>query len=79
MFKLTIRGDSLAELKSNLADMLASFGGPVAVSGPSIGSSPAATSASFCGFTPSTTASNVSSGSAVMNTTSSGTDLGRGL
>lgn len=36
MFKLTIRGDSLAELKSNLADMLASFGGPVAVSGPSI-------------------------------------------
>lgn len=36
MFKLTIRGDNLAELKSNLSDMLASFGGPVAVSGPSI-------------------------------------------
>ena len=36
MFKLTIRGDSLAELKTNIADMLASLGGPVAVSGPSI-------------------------------------------
>ena len=36
MFKLTIRGDSLAELKANLADVLASLGGPVAVSGPSI-------------------------------------------
>ncbi len=36
MFKLTVRGETLAELKSNLADMLASFGGPVAVSGPSI-------------------------------------------
>ena len=35
--------------------------------------------ASFCGFTPSTTASNVSSGSAVVNTTSTGADLGRGL
>ena len=36
MFKLTVRGETLAELKSNLADMLASLGGPVAVSGPSI-------------------------------------------
>ena len=36
MCKLTVRGETLAELKSNLADMLASFGGPVAVAGPSI-------------------------------------------
>ena len=36
MFKLTVRGETLAELKSNLADVLASLGGPVAVSGPSI-------------------------------------------
>jgi len=36
MFKLTIRGDSLAELKTNIADMLASLGESVAVSGPSI-------------------------------------------
>ena len=36
MFKLTVRGETLAELKANLADVLASLGGPVAVSGPSI-------------------------------------------
>ena len=36
MLKLTVRGETLAELKSNLADVLASLGGPVAVSGPSI-------------------------------------------
>ena len=47
MFKLTIRGETLAELKSNLADMLASFGGPVAVSvsGPSIAEVAAAANA----------------------------------
>ena len=36
MFKLTVRGETLAELKANLADVLASLGGPVAVSGPGI-------------------------------------------
>lgn len=36
MFKLTVRGETIAELKANLADVLASLGGPVAVSGPSI-------------------------------------------